>query len=558
MLAKDAVSAAITAAVADAQRRGTLPAAEVPPAPIERPQNPDHGDFATSLPLRLAKAMRMRPLDIAQAIAGCVETGALVGAVEVAPPGFINVRLEPAWLQGQVEAIVAAGEAWGNTDTGHGQRVQIEFVSVNPTGPVHVGHTRGAVLGSALAAALQAAGYAVTREYYVNDAGTQMELFYESAYARYAQALGHEAELPENGYRGAYMVELGKRLAAEHGEHYLQMERHAGIAALGAVALEQMLAVIKTDLERIGVTFDVWFRERDLYADGRYEAAMAALEAGGHVIEREGARWFNSSALGEEKDNVLVRSTGQPTYFAADIAYHRDKLTGRGFERVIDIWGADHQGHVSRMKAVLTALGIDPARLTVLIAQLVTLKQGGDIVRASKRTGQIITLGDLVDEVGADACRYFFLSRAAESQMDFDLELAKRESADNPVYYVQYGHARIAGILRQAAERGLTWETGETGLLTHPAEQALIRKMLQLPEHIDSIATTLAPHVLAHYAVELATAFHAFYDNCRVLPSDDGEPSAALSAARLRLVEAAKVALGRTLRLMGMGAPESM
>jgi arginyl-tRNA synthetase len=558
MLAKDAVSAAITAAVAEAQRRGTLPEAEVPPAPIERPQNPDHGDFATSLPLRLAKVMRMRPLDIAQAIAACVETGAPVGSVEVAPPGFINVRLDPAWLGAQVEAIVAAGETWGNTCTGNGQTVQIEFVSVNPTGPVHVGHTRGAVLGSALAAALQAAGYAVTREYYVNDAGTQMELFYESAYARYVQALGHEAELPENGYRGAYMVELGRQLAAEHGEHYLQMERHAGIAALGAVALEQMLAVIKTDLERIGVTFDVWFRERDLYADGRYEAAIAVLEKGGHVIEREGARWFNSSALGEEKDNVLVRSTGQPTYFAADIAYHRDKLTGRGFERVIDIWGADHQGHVSRMKAVLTALGIDPARLTVLIAQLVTLKQGGDIVRASKRTGQIITLGDLVDEVGADACRYFFLSRAAESQMDFDLELAKRESADNPVYYVQYGHARIAGILRQAAERGLAWETGETGLLTHPAEHALIRKMLQLPEHIDSIASTLAPHVLAHYAVELATAFHAFYDNCRVLPSDDGEPSAALSAARLRLVEAAKVALGRTLRLMGMGAPESM
>ncbi|MEK9659699.1 MAG: arginine--tRNA ligase [Chloroflexota bacterium] len=558
MLSRDAVSAAINAAVAEAQRRGTLPAAEVPTAPIERPQNPDHGDFATSLPLRLAKAMRMRPLEIAQAIGDCVEIGAPVGSVEVAPPGFINVRLDPAWLGAQVEGIVSAGEAWGNTDTGHGQTVQIEFVSVNPTGPVHVGHTRGAVLGSALASALEAAGYAVTREYYVNDAGTQMELFYESAYARYAQALGHDAELPENGYRGAYMVEVGRRLADEHGEHYLQMERHAGIAALGAVALEQMLAVIKTDLARIGVTFDVWFRERDLYADGRYEAAMKALEEGGHVIEREGARWFNSSALGEEKDNVLVRSTGQPTYFAADIAYHRDKLTGRGFGRVIDIWGADHQGHVSRMKAVLTALGIDPARLTVLIAQLVTLKQGGDIVRASKRTGQIITLGDLVDEVGADACRYFFLSRAAESQMDFDLELAKKESADNPVYYVQYGHARIAGILRQAAERGLAWESGDTGLLTHPAELGLVRKMLQLPEHIDSIATTLAPHVLAHYAVELATAFHAFYDNCRVLPSDDGEPSAALSAARLRLVEAAKVALGRTLRLMGMAAPESM
>ena len=317
-----------------------------------------------------------------------------------------------------------------------------------------------------------------------------------------------------------------------------------------------MLDVIRTDLERIGVEFDVWFRERDLYADGRYEETMSLLREHGFTALRDGAEWFTSTALGEEKDNVIVRSTGAPTYFASDIAYHRDKFERRGFDRVIDIWGADHQGHVPRMKAVMQALDLDPERLTILIGQLVTLKHGGDVVRASKRSGNIVTLADLVDEVGADACRYFFLARAAESQMEFDLELAKRESSENPVYYVQYAHARIAGILRQAAERGVIWDDGDTTLLTDPAELALVRRMLQLPEIVDSIAATLAPHSLPHYAVDLATAFHWFYDHCRVLSSDLGD--APLMKARLKLTDASRVALARTLALMGMSAPETM
>ena len=283
---------------------------------------------------------------------------------------------------------------------------------------------------------------------------------------------------------------------------------------------------------------------------------MATLAERGYTAERDGATWFTSTSLGDDKDNVLVRSTGKPTYFAADIAYHRDKFERRGFDRVIDLWGADHQGHVSRMKTVLLALGIDPERLTIIISQLVALKSGGDIVRASKRTGQIVTLADLVDEVGPDACRFFFLARAAESQMEFDLELAKKESNDNPVYYVQYAHARIAGILRQAAEQQVTWEDGDVALLTDDAELALVRKMLQLPEIIDSIAVTLAPHSLPHYAVELATAFHGFYDHCRVLTRDPSE--APVMKARLKLVEASRIALARTLGLMGMTAPETM
>ncbi|MCY4449013.1 MAG: arginine--tRNA ligase [Chloroflexi bacterium] len=562
MLVRDLIAARLRDAVSEAQRTGALPPFDLPQSGIvERPQKTGHGDFASGLPLRVAKAAKRPPLEIAQTLADALmrnaEHGDPIGAVSAAPPGFVNFHLSDDWLRAQVEAIRSAGETFGNVEIGEGKRVQVEFVSVNPTGPVHVGHARGAVLGSGLARALAAAGFDVTREYYVNDAGNQMELFYRSVFARYAEALGRtDVPLPEDGYQGAYLVELGKELAERHGPHYLEMDAAEGTAELGEEALRRMLDVIRADLERIGVDFDVWFRERDLYADGQYEETMTLLRERGYTAVRDGAEWFTSTALGDEKDNVIVRSTGAPTYFASDIAYHRDKFGRRGFDRVIDIWGADHQGHVPRMKAVMQALDLDPDRLTILIGQLVTLKSGGDIVRASKRSGNIVTLGDLVDEVGADACRYFFLARAAESQMEFDLELAKKESSENPVYYVQYAHARIAGIVRQASERGVAWDDGDTALLTDSAELALVRKMLQLPEIVDSIAVTLAPHSLPHYAVDLATAFHWFYDHCRVLSSDPAD--APLMKARLKLTEAARVALARTLALMGMSAPETM
>jgi arginyl-tRNA synthetase len=557
MTLRNDITSRLEAAVAEAQKQGVLPEGELPEAGVERPQNADHGDFASSLPLRLAKLARKNPLAIAESLVPFVEIDDMVDSVWAAPPGFVNVKLSATWLQSQVEAVISAGDTFGNTDTGAGKSVQVEYVSVNPTGPVHVGHARGAVLGSALSRALAAAGFDVKREYYVNDAGTQMEIFYESTFVRYAQAQGSMAEeIPENGYRGQYLIDLGQALSDEYGAKFMNMERPQAVSEIGAVGLDRMLDAVSVDLERIGVGFDVWFREHSLFESGQFEEAMTELEQRGYTIQRDGATWFKSTELGEDKDNVIVRTSGQPTYFASDIAYHRNKFETRGFDRVIDIWGADHQGHVTRMKAVLRALGIDDSRLTILISQLVTLKSGGDIVRASKRTGQIITLADLVEEVGPDACRFFFLSRAAESQMEFDLELAKKESSDNPVYYVQYAHARIAGILRQAKEREVTWADGDVSLLVDDAELALVRKMLQLPELIDAIAVTLAPHSLPHYAVELATAFHSFYDNCRVLSSDPAEGP--LMKARLRLVDSSKIVLARTLDLMGMSTPETM
>tara|TARA_Y100001960_G_scaffold101490_1_gene109196 strand:- start:58 stop:1737 length:1680 start_codon:yes stop_codon:yes gene_type:complete len=559
MLVRDTIATRLKDAIHKAQNQSLIQSdLEIPGTGlVERPQKSENGDFASSFPLRVAKSVKKPPLEIAQIIADSFEIGGCVGAVFVAPPGFINFKLSSDWLQEQVEKIRDQAEVFGNTDTGKGRSVQVEFVSVNPTGPVHVGHARGAVLGSALANALNAAGFDVTREYYVNDAGTQMELFYSSTFARYAQARGRtDIGIPENGYQGAYLVELGEKLAEKYEDKFLKMDEQKAIAELGEEALNLMLQVIGVDLERIGVNFDVWFREKTLYEDGKYEAAINYLRGRGLTAIHDGAEWFTSTALGDEKDNVIVRTSGAPTYFASDIAYHRDKFIGRDFNQVINIWGADHQGHVPRMKAVMKALELDPERLTILIAQLVTLKSGGDIVRASKRTGQIVTLADLVEEVGPDACRYFFLARAAESQMEFDLELAKRESSENPVFYVQYAHARIAGILQQASDRRIDWQDGDVSLLQDDAELQLLKKMLQLPEIIDTIAITLAPHALPHYSIELATAFHGFYDHCRVLSSDpDDEP---MMKARLKLVESAKIALSRTLQIMGMNAPETM
>ena len=559
MLVRDTIATRLKDAIHKAQNQSLIQSdLEIPSTGlVERPQKSENGDFASSFPLRVAKSVKKPPLEIAQIIADSFEIGGCVGAVFVAPPGFINFKLSSDWLQEQVEKIRDQAEIFGNTDTGKGRSVQVEFVSVNPTGPVHVGHARGAVLGSALANALSAAGFDVTREYYVNDAGTQMELFYSSTFARYAQARGRtDIGIPENGYQGAYLVELGEKLAEKYEDKFLKMDEQKAIAELGEEALNLMLQVIGVDLERIGVNFDVWFREKTLYEDGKYEAAINYLRGRGLTAIHDGAEWFTSTALGDEKDNVIVRTSGAPTYFASDIAYHRDKFIGRDFNQVINIWGADHQGHVPRMKAVMKALELDPERLTILIAQLVTLKSGGDIVRASKRTGQIVTLADLVEEVGPEACRYFFLARAAESQMEFDLELAKRESSENPVFYVQYAHARIAGILQQASDRRIDWQDGDVSLLQDDAELQLLKKMLQLPEIIDTIAITLAPHALPHYSIELATAFHGFYDHCRVLSSaPDDEP---MMKARLKLVESAKIALSRTLQIMGMNAPETM
>ena len=545
---RDELETLVEKAFAEAQQRGQLPSIAMPDTVLERPQNPEHGDYAVTLPLKLARAARMEPLDIAHNLASYMQCPPQCERIEVAPPGFINFWLKTAWLAGQVENILSAGDSYGHVESGKGISVQVEFVSVNPTGPLHVGHGRGAILGSTLANVLTSSGFRVEKEYYVNDAGSQMDSFYRSLYARYMQALGEDVPMPEEGYFGEYMLDIAREIIAEHGDRYRR-----DIAALGEAGMAKIVDAIRAELEDLGVTFDIWFREKVLYEQGQYKKAMDLLKEKGYTVEKEGATWFASTSLGEDKDNVLIRSDGSPTYFAADIAYHFNKFVERGFDRVIDIWGADHQGHVSRMKAVMSALGVDPERLQVIISQMVTLKRGDEVLKASKRTGELITLRELVDEVGVDACRFFFLSRSADSQMEFDLELAKRQSADNPVYYVQYAHARISSILRLAAEKGIDSSGGDVSLLTDEPELILIRKMLQLPEIVELVSQTLEPHHLPYYAQDLATVFHNFYEKCRVV-SDD----AAMTKARLKLVEAARITLARTLGLMGMKAPEQM
>ena len=555
-IVRDVIVERLRAALEVARDRDLLPLQTIPDIAVEHPQNPKHGDFATSLPLRLARATRIEPMTIAETLVRQIPLGEELERVWAEAPGFVNFFLKGSWLRGQVDAILERGASYGTVELGDGRKVMVEFVSVNPTGPIHVGHTRGAVLGSTLANILAAAGCDVTREYYVNDGGSQMEAFYHSLYARYCQVLGREEELPANGYRGDYMVDLAKEIVSQEGERFLSMPRDEAVAALGEIGLNRMLEAIGDDLRTIGVEFDSWYRERCLYEGGAYDKALDILRERGYLAKREGAVWFTSTSLGDDKDNVVVRSSGAQTYFASDIAYHYDKFAVRGFQQVINIWGADHQGHVPRVRSAVAALGIDPQRLVVIVSQMVTLKRGREVVRASKRTGEFITLRELVEEVGPDPCRYFFLARMPESQMDFDLELAKRESSENPVYYVQYAHARIAGILRNAREQNLDWSDGDVSLLTDPNELALIRKMVLLPELVKNMARNLEPHHLPHYALDLATAFHWFYENCRVLSSvpADGE----LTKARLKLVEAARITLARTLGLMGMSAPEKM
>ena len=452
--------------------------------------------------------------------------------------------------------ILDADDTYGAIQPTNPKKIMVEFVSVNPTGPIHVGHTRGAVLGSVLSSVLQAAGHDVTREYYVNDAGTQMELFYASVYARYLEALGQDAQLSADGYQGDYVIDLANDILADEGPRFADLERDEAVKEIGSIARDRMVTHIEQDLSDLGVTFQVWYREHTLFESGEYQQTLDLLDNEGHLATRDGALWFSSEALGDYRDNVVVRSSGAPTYFASDMAYHHNKFLRRDFDTVINVWGADHQGHITRLKTAVGAMGVDPDRLEIIITQMVTLKRGDELVKASKRSGDFVTLNELVDEVGADACRYFFLARAPGTQMDFDLELATKESSENPVYYIQYAYARICGILQRAHDQYLSWDDADLSLLQDSHELTLIRKMLLLPEIVEKVAYTLEPHHLPHYTLELATAFHNFYENCRVISND---PTARdLTAARLKLTAAARVALRRCLTLMGMTAPTHM
>ncbi len=566
MRTSDILVKLVTDALATAQAGGQLPAAGGVEITIEKPQIPEFGDFSTNVPLRLARAMRLPPVEIGRRLAAALPKDGVVGKVSVAAPGFINFTLSDSWLKSQVTAIRAAGTRYGDIDAGKREKVQVEFVSVNPTGPLHVGHTRGAVIGSTIANVLQAAGFDVQREYYVNDAGGQMRVFYDTLYARFMQASGRDFPLPEPSYAGDFLKDLGTELFALHGPALAHKPKAEALKGLAPEALERTLANIRKDLEDLGVRYDRWFSEQSLLDSGEFNEAIKALSAQGYITERDGARWFVSTMLGEEKDNVVIRSgDGGPTYFGTDIAYHYNKFKKRGFTRVINVWGADHHGHVSRMKAVAKAFGVNPDSLVIILNQLVSFKQGDEAVRFSKRKGVIVTVRELLDDVGPDACRYIFLTRSPDSQMEFDLDLVKKKSSDNPVFYVQYAHARLCSVLRTAAERGIKFEDGDVSLLAHPREMELIRQLTELPDVVYRTALRLEPHHLPHYAADLAKALQRFYEECRVMSGDQASATGratvvepALTKARLKLVDASRITLARTLAIMGMTAPERM
>jgi arginyl-tRNA synthetase len=568
-LIRDTIAELIRKGVRRAQAAGDLPAFDLPEITVEHPRQADHGDYATNVALQLARIAKMAPPRIAQIIVRYLPTADCVGKIDAAGPGFINVTLAPAWIARQVDTIRAAGMTWGNLDMGHGQKAQVEFVSANPTGPLHIGRTWGAVLGDTIASLLEAVGYQVTREYYFNNAGRQMQILGESVRARYRELIGRPTEFPEEGYQGDYIWEIARTIVAEQGEAWAEEEWPAFKEQAEAWLFEN----IRGTLERMGIHFDVWFNEHSLYTSGAVEETVQALRERGYVYDQDGAVWFRATHFGADKDRVMIKSSGEPTYRLPDIAYHVNKME-RGFDRIVNIFGADHKDQYPDVIAGVRALGYDGDRIQVVIHQFINLVREGKQVRMSTRRANYITLDDLLDEVtithpesgvtipGKDPVRFMLLTRSPDSPMNFDLDLVTRQTNENPVYYVQYAHARICSILRKAEEDGWQpggpdgWEAGDVTLLTHPAELTLTRKMLELPEVIEIAVQKLAPHQLSFYAMDLASIFHAFYRDCRVLSSDPAD--AELTRARLKLVDASRITLARVLGLMGMTAPERM
>ena len=554
--ASEIVSRDLLKAFDSAIEKGDLPRTNISDAAIERPQNTDHGDFATSLPLKLASDMKMSPMVIAEILSRHLPKESIISASQVAPPGFLNLTLDPKWLFSQIHLIRNAKTAYGNLNLSKRKKIQIEYVSANPTGRLHVAHARGAVIGSALANILKAAGHTVEQEYYLNDAGNQIEKFNKSLLVRYKQIAGLDIELPEDSYPGEDISDVAKTIWDEEGDRYLQLDESEAEISIGSKGIPKMIEGIKEDLESLRVQFDEWFSETSLYTQGQFETCMKSLKNKGLTTDRDGAKWLVSTKLGEEKDNVLIRTSGTPTYFASDIAYHFNKFHQRNFAEVIDVWGADHQGQIGRLRSALDALEIDSTKLKIILVQMVRFKKGETSEKLSKRKGNVIPLIDLVNEIGVDACRFLFLSRSNESQLEFDLDLAKQQSSENPVYYVQYGHARICSILRLAEERNIDFSSGDVSILRDPTELSLINKMLELPDVIETSVGNLEAHHLPHYSMELATAFHTFYQNCRVVSSEKSDLP--ISKARLLLVDAARLVLGRCLKLMNMTAPDKM
>lgn len=551
---KEQLRSAIQTAIEAAQAGGELQLGAVPEIGLEVPKDTNHGDFASNIALVTAKLARKAPREVAQIIVRHLPSGGFIREVEVAGPGFINFFLSNDWLFDTIRAIEEQGQAYGNSMYGAGEKILLEFVSANPVGPMNVVNARAAAVGDTLARLFRAAGYTVGTEFYVNDAGNQADVFARSLEARFQQLRNPEYPFPADGYPASYVAELAEVLDREHPQ-VAEMSLEDRLAFCKRWGTDKMVEAQRADLKRYGVEFDLWFRERDLHAAGALEEAIDFLAERGLLFEAEDARWFRSTDFGDDKDRVIVKSDGTYTYVTADIAYHHDKLK-RGFTKLIDIWGPDHHGYIGRMKAAIQALGYSEDTLEVLILQYVALLRNGEQVKMSKRAGEFITMEDLVDEVGKDAARFFFLNRSPESHLDFDLDLAVEQSNENPVFYVQYAHARICSILRQGREMGVDLPTSnqvDLSLLAHDAEQALIKQMAALPEELLSAALERAPQRITRYALDLASLFHSFYTHCHIL--GEAEP---VRDARLVLVTQVKSVLQKVLGILGVDAPEQM
>lgn len=521
---------------------------------LEAPRDKANGDYATNVAMQLTKIAKQNPRAIAEQILEKLETeGTSIESVEIAGPGFLNIRTKKDYLQQVINTAFTAGTAFGRSDTGEGEKVQVEFVSANPTGDLHLGHARGASVGDSLCNVLDFAGYDVSREYYINDAGNQIHNLALSLEARYFQALGQDRDMPEDGYHGQDIKEIAGELAANDGDKYASLSDEERYEFFRSYGLQKELEKLQQDLADFRVNFDEWFSESSLYKNGKIDVALDKLRANGHIYEEEGATWFRSTTFGDDKDRVLIKQDGSYTYLTPDLAYHEDKIN-RGFEKLINIWGADHHGYIPRMKAAIQALGYDRDTLEVSVIQMVQLYKDGEKMKMSKRTGKAVTMRELVEEVGLDAVRYFFGMRSGDSHMDFDLDLAVSQSNENPVYYAQYAHARICSILRAAEEHQMAPSVENLSLLTDEKEIDLMKKVGDFPQVVADAAKLRAPHRVATYIQELAAQFHSFYNANKVLDPEAKD----LSQARLALISATRQTIENALKLLGVSAPEKM
>ncbi|AGE65342.1 arginine--tRNA ligase [Bacillus subtilis] len=549
---KDVLKEEIKASVLKA---GLAEESQIPNVVLETPKDKTHGDYSTNMAMQLARVAKKAPRQIAEEIVAHFDKGkASIEKLDIAGPGFINFYMNNQYLTKLIPSVLEAGEAYGETNIGNGERVQVEFVSANPTGDLHLGHARGAAVGDSLCNVLSKAGYDVSREYYINDAGNQINNLALSVEVRYFEALGLEKPMPEDGYRGEDIIAIGKRLAEEYGDRFVNEEESERLAFFREYGLKYELEKLRKDLENFRVPFDVWYSETSLYQNGKIDKALEALREKGHVYEEDGATWFRSTTFGDDKDRVLIKKDGTYTYLLPDIAYHKDKLD-RGFDKLINVWGADHHGYIPRMKAAIEALGYEKGTLEVEIIQLVHLYKNGEKMKMSKRTGKAVTMRDLIEEVGLDAVRYFFAMRSADTHMDFDLDLAVSTSNENPVYYAQYAHARICSMLRQGEEQGLKPAADlDFSHIQSEKEYDLLKTIGGFPEAVAEAAEKRIPHRVTNYIYDLASALHSFYNAEKVIDPENEEKS----RARLALMKATQITLNNALQLIGVSAPEKM